>query len=1025
MYSLLDATSKPNDIIERLQEIKQTSFAITDHGHCYNHAVLYKIFEKANIKMIIGCEVYICDDTKIHDKDNKYYHLILLCKDEQGRKNLYKLVTLSNQRENFYFKPRIDFSMLEKYHDGLICLSACMVGEIQQYLRKSDYNQAKKTATKYKSLFGDDYYLEIQAHSDNEQQSLNKSVVNLAKEIGIEYVVTCDSHYVRNEDQQYHDIFVQIGEQRETGETYNDCYIQSENEVRDHLKNCLTQNEINTAISNTDIISEKCNAKVPISAPIIPKISVPPEFKSDIDYVRYLCDCGWKKYGYDQLSSNEQSIYKQRMEYELNSIDKLGFASYFLMVLDYSSHAKVKGPGRGSAGGSLVSRLLGITQIDPIKYGLYFERFIDVSQLEELEKGKITKKDLKIPDIDLDFGKQSREDVRSYLESRYGTDRIASIGTFQYLVAKAAIKDIGRVIGIPFEITNRMTSKFDKESIDEVIESGMLDEYKNQYPQLFEYIQKLAGLPKSFSRHACAIIISENDLDSYCPVTLNKDAQSKEYIATLEVDEHGAEDLGLVKDDLLGLRTMDVIHNVLKMINKDESFVDVNKIDMNDDAVYKEFRDGNTLGLFQMESPGMTNTVRKIQPTCISDVSAVNALYRPGAMPYIDTFANRKNGIEKIEYLHPDLQNILSESYGVMVYQEQLIQVGRLAGIKNPDSLRKACGKKNMELLKSLEPDVKNGLKARGWTDIQVTTIWNDMIKFGSYAFNKSHAFIYGMISYITAYLKHYYPLEFMCAVLNSYAGNIKKIPLYLNEVKRLNLKVVPFSWKNTSPMCVIEDNMLKYGTGLIKGVNSIAGKELTEINKNHTFNNFIDLLVYITEKSSIGSKQLEILIHLGFFSDFGGNKKLLSIYRVFQDSKIQYKKTYCDKTKVKRIEQLKEFEKKVPDRSLSPKLQIEYENENLGAPESVFDLGKGIGYVMDINTKYSPILKLYGLSNGVVMDAKINTKYFDTNPVNKGDFIKITNYQCKSRCYKTEDGWRYDNTQKVFWLTGYEIMYY
>ena len=798
-YSLLDGMMHIEDIATRLKEISQDTIAITEHGNLYSSVEAYSKLSKEGIKVIEGCEVYICDDVNIKSKDSKYHHLILLSKNETGRINLNWLVSQSTLYK-YYGKPRIDFNMLQTHHDGLICLSACMAGEVQRALMNKDITLADKIALRYKKLFGEDYYIELQAHSGAEQQILNKQLIELANRLNIKYTVTCDAHYVTKEDQKYHDVFVQIGTSREAGEVYDDCYLQSESEV---INNSGSVREyIEQAIKTTHEIADKCENTIPLSAPIIPHFPVPEQYKSELEYLKFLCNDGLKKKGFMKWDINQwnkyltdeiyledgtcikrklvefnsvkeiQQMYIKRARYEMHALEAMGFEGYYLMVHSYVNAAKRRGIARGSGGGSLLAYLCGIVDIDPIKYGLYFERFIDVGAIDLLKDGTITKKELKIPDFDVDFAPNDREKVVQFVVDKYGEENVVSLGQFSYLWAKGAIKDIGRVLGIPFEVTNEITKSLDGESIEEALDSGVLDAYKDRYPQLFEYASKLSGLPKSFGVHPCGKCITIKEAKYYNAIEWNENKNTW----VLEGDMHSADDLGLVKADFLGLRTLDVIYDVLDMIGKDYDYIAPHKINMNDPKVWYEFAQGHTNCIFQFESQGMKQMLKDMKCNCMDELSAANALYRPGSKQYIPNYVNRKNGVEKIEYLHPDLEPILKSSYGIIVFQEQLIEIGRLAGLRNPDELRKATAKKKPKLMAKIEPELKNGLMARGWTQKQVDDLWDTILQFAKYSFNKSHSSAYGFTAYITMYLKVYHTAEFFAACINSYDGDIDNI---------------------------------------------------------------------------------------------------------------------------------------------------------------------------------------------------------------------------------------------------------
>lgn len=1064
-YSLLDGMMHIKDIAERLKEIGQDTIAITEHGNLYSNVEAFSKLSKEGIKVINGCEVYICDDVNIANKDSKYYHLILLCKNEQGRLNLNWLVSQSTLHK-YYGRPRIDFKMLEEHHEGLICLSACMAGEVSRALENNDNQLAESIALKYKNLFGEDYYIEYQAHLVDEQQQLNLQLINLANKLGIKYVVTCDAHYVRPEDEKYHNIFIQIGSQREAGEIYKDCYLQSEQDVVD--KCISTQQYTQQAIATTHEIADKCENTIPLSAPIIPHFTVPTPYKSELEYLKFLCNDGLKKKGFmnwnmeqwnqymtDRIYAEDgtyvevklvqfnsvkeiQQIYIKRAKYEMNALEAMGFEGYYLMVHSYVNAAKRRGIARGSGGGSLLAYLCGIVDIDPIKYGLYFERFIDVGAIDLLKDGTITKKELKIPDFDVDFSPNDREKVVQYVINKYGEDNVVSLGQFQYLWAKGAIKDIGRVLGIPFEITNEITKNLDGETIEEALASGVLDNYKDEYPQLFEYASKLSGLPKSFGVHPCGKCITIKKAEYYNAIEWNDG--NKTWV--LEGDMHSADDLGLVKADFLGLRTLDVIYDTLEMIGKDYDYIAPHKLNMNDPKVWNEFAQGNTDCIFQFESPGMKQMLKDMQCNRMDELSAANALYRPGSKQYIPNYVNRKNGLETIEYLHPDLEPILKNSYGIIVFQEQLIEIGRLAGLRNPDELRKATAKKKPKLMAKIEPELKNGLMKRGWTDVQVTQLWDTILQFAKYSFNKSHSSAYGLTAYITMFLKVYHTNEFFTACINSYDGDIKNIVKTVKEAKRMGVDVKFDKWQNATGETVCHDNAVWLGTNTMKGFGKNVAIALNELAKND-YNDFIEFLIYASTNPNIDKSQLESLIKLNWFNQFGSNGKLLRIYNLFNDiyGRKQFSKDKCHIPHDIIVQFCKETEKQYREIDCNRLLSYmceQVENFQLSISAMISAQQQTYGYisytdpsrpntavVMDVNCKYTPKITLYRLDTGSTMVTKLKKRSYESNPLPVGAIIKFyteTKYGWK----KDENGgWLADYSKTDTWLTSYIIESY
>jgi len=1032
-YSLLDATIKIDELMQYIKKLGQSAVAITDHGNLYGVVEFYKEAKANDIKPIIGCEVYICDDASILKRENRMYHLILLCKNETGRQNLQALVSESTEYK-FNKRPRIDFKILEKYHEGLICMSACMVGEVAFALRENDYNRAKKIALKYKNLFEEDYYIEYQAHSDETQQILNRQLIELAEDLSIKYVVTCDSHYLHEEDKKYHSIYVQIGQAREVGETYTDCYVQSEEEV---LNKCLSTKEYNEqALLNIQEIVNKCNVDYPLSAPIIPHVHIPSEYTSEADYLKALCNNGMKKKGFlkwdfDQwkkyltaeivdkdgnksiyefvhFSSTKEILkkYKDRAKYEIESVVKMGFEGYYLLVHSYISSARKRGIARGSAGGSLLAYLSGIVDIDPIKYNLYFERFIDVGALDLLDKGQITRQELKIPDVDADFSTDDREKVMQFIISKYHEENVVCLGQFGYLWAKGAIKDIGKVLGIPFETTNEMTKKLDNESIDEVLEMGILDKYKEVYPELFEYAQHIAGLPKSHGTHPCGKVITMREAKYYNAVEYDE----KNNVWVLEGDMHTADDLGLVKIDLLGLRTLNVIYDVLDMIGEDYEYIAPHRINFNDQDVWREFEEGNTQEIFQFESPGMKHMLKQMFCNSIENLSAANALYRPGSKDYIPNYIARKIGEEEITYLHDDLKLILHNTYGIIVYQEQLIEIGRLAGLTNPDELRKATAKKKPKLMAKIEPEMKQGLLKRGWTQKQVDQLWEDILKFAKYSFNRSHAAAYAITAYITMYLKVHHPAEFITAVINSYEGSTKDISDTIIEAQRLKVKCVIDNIYNIPPITICNNYIVHLGINTFKGVGSSAAEELNNLrDKKHK--SFIDLLLQI-EQTSLNSKHLDTFIKLNLFNEFGDINKLLKQVEIFNKlyGKKQLKKDKLAELDIpeyivarhaqKQTEKIfKNFDaialiedlcENLTYKKTSVVARVGYEFEYLGystITDERFD--EEHFYVVDVLGTYKNMLSLYNLRDGHYEQIKYSKSKFIPIP-EKGQVIKV-----------------------------------
>lgn len=1027
-FSLLDAMSDLEDIIKKTKEMGRNAIAVTEHGNLYSSISMFKLCKKHNIKYIHGCEVYICDNVNIKNKKNKYYHLILLSKNEVGRQNLIKLVSKSSNYK-YYGKPRIDFKMLKEHKEGLIVLSSCMAGEVQRALQKNKTELAKDIALQYKKEFGDDYYLEYQSHSEKIQQQLNRKIVDLAKELDIKYVVTTDAHYVNKEDQKYHGLFVKIGQSREVGETYNDCYIQSDDEILEKCKS-TTKEENLKAMKNTEEIANQCDVKIPLSPPIIPHVEIPKKHSSEMEYLKHLCVDGWIQRKIHKLPQDQKNKYKKRLQYEAHAIEKMGFEGYYLLVYSYANTVKRRGIARGSGGGSLVAYLMNIVDIDPVKYGLYFERFIDVGALDLLRDGKITKSELKIPDFDLDFGKKDREKVIKYIIEKYGQENVASLGSFQYIWAKGAIKDIGKVLKIPFETTNQITKHLDNETIEEALDLGLLDEYKDKYPRLFEYASKLSGLPKSFSMHPCGKVIAMRSVDYFNATEIS---DSGEHV--IQGDMHDADSVGLVKIDALGLRTVDVIYDTLDMIGKNYDYIAPHNLNFNDRKVWENFANGYTDGIFQFESKGMKSTLKKMKCSSLNDLGAANALFRPGSMAYIDDYVKRKRGEDEVRYIDKDLEPILESTYGIIVFQEQLIEIGRLAKLKNPDKLRKATGKKIQSLMDEVKPELEYGLRNRGWEENEISQLWDDMVQFAKYSFNKSHSYAYAIIAYICMYLKTYHPKEFLVSWMNSCKGKIKKMKICAKEARRLNVQLKIPDLSNMNGLAYVNNNSVVVGTGLVKSLNNYTGDYLK---KKQFSDDLINILKEIISNSKINTSQLKTLISLGSFDDYGIRKKIYSYVDYvdrFADAKLVYKKSLKDKwlydivkdcgretdsqfRDLNNEEILNKIWNTIPNEDFNIREKTLIELEYLGYIKTTDkSIHKDFAIVSEINTNRwgTTFLTLYRPNNGAEEQVKIYKKTFAENKVEQFDMIKTVSIKEKHKKRKVDGKWiQLDETEQI-----------
>jgi DNA polymerase-3 subunit alpha len=1016
-FSLLDGMQRIEDVVEKVKSLGQKAFAISEHGNVHSSVKAYKLAKENSLKFIYACEFYICSDRFEKDKSNKYYHLTILAKNEQGRQNINKLITISNL-EGFYFKPRIDFNILSELSEGLIVMSGCMASELQQALAggkigngdieitSGNIERAKEIARRYRNVFGEDYYMEVQSHRDSRQQQLNRAIVDIAKDLGIQWVATADSHFTNEEDLDLHRVFIGINRNKddfESDETYQDTHLQSEKDAWNLLLS-LTENERNVAIRNTLIIADKCNAPLPLSAPLIPHVKVPEGFETEEAYLKELCNQGWKFRGIDKKSRKERQEYRDRLIYEYNAITEMGFTGYYLLVQGYATSVRRRGIARGSGGGSLVAYLLNIVDIDPLVHGLYFERFIDVAQLDLLKEGIITREELKIPDFDLDFGTKERDIVYNNIVEEHGFEHVVALGQFGYIWTKSAIKDVGRVLGVDFSVTNEITKLLGEDTIEEGLSSGLLKPYQRQYPKLFEYAQKLEGLPRSYGVHPCGKVVTIE------PAVFYTGLSQKEGQLVLNIDMKDAELLGLVKVDLLGLRTVDVIYDTLDLIGQDTEYI--RQIAYNNPEALKVFENGWTDGVFQFESEGMKNTMINMKPTHLDDLGVVNALYRPGSLKYIKNYIDRKFGREKFEYLHPDLEPILKVSYGIIVYQEQLIEVGRMAGMRNADLLRQATGKKDMKKLAKAEPELRDGLYKRGWSKEQVDQLWEDMLNFAKYSFNKAHSQAYAMIALICAFLKANHPTEFMCAWINSLSGHHDKIETAYKEAVRMGVNIKPLSFRNPSSLCKVENGELVYGISLIKHCNAQIAEDIMKLQPT---DRFVDILIQIKESGTINSKQLDILIRLDFFSEYGKKERLLTILEEVNNGKNRYNKTHKEKTKLKRIEALYEFEDSLTNGQvslyISPYEHIAFELDHYGFIKTTFDnISKPILAIMDIDMKPKSsylVVKSFCYHTGATFEFRVKKdKFFGKKDIESfeiGDSIRTVKLEKKKRMRKDD----------------------
>ncbi len=873
-FSLLDGANRIKDLPVRAKELGMDAMAITDHGVMYGAIDFYKACKKEGIKPIIGCEVYVAPRSRFDKEpniDNKYNHLILLAKNNEGYKNLSKLVSIGFV-DGYYYKPRIDLEVLEKYHEGLICLSACLAGSVNQALLNGNTQKAEEIASWHKKVFGEDYYIEIQNNGLQEQVLANQKLVQLARKLNIPLVATNDAHYLKREDAYNHEVLLCI----QTGKRMSDIdrmrfetdelYVKSPEEMIEYFSS------FPDAIENTVKIAEKCNVKFEFGHTILPNYDVPKEFPTHYDYLKKLCDEGIiERYG-----KNPSKEIIERAQYEIGVIKKMGYVDYFLIVWDYIHYAKSHGipvgPGRGSGAGSMLAYAIGITDIDPIKYGLIFERFLNPERVS-------------MPDFDVDFCYEHRQDVIDYVANKYGHDHVSQIITFGTMSARMVIRDVARVLDVPYSEADMLAKMIPNElhiTIKKAMEQNKelrdLYDTKEEIKKLLDIAMGLEGMPRQASTHACGIVITKDPVDTYVPLYVRDGQIATQYIMTT------LEELGLLKMDFLGLRTLTVIQDTKNLVKQNRGIdVEFDK-EMADPKVYKLWQEGKSCGIFQFESQGMTNFMKELKPDCLEDIIAGVSLYRPGPMDQIPRYIRGKQNPGHNEYTHPSLEPILNVTYGCMVYQEQVMQIVReLAGysLGRADLVRRAMGKKKLDVMaKEREVFIHGqmdengnvvvpGCVRNGIDEISANKIFDEMAEFAKYAFNKSHAACYAVISYQTAYLKAYYPTEFMAAMLNSFLGNLDKIPQYIDECKSLGIEILKPDINNSSTKFTVEGNKIRFGLGSIKNVGTVPVECIVKERKeNGSFKSFADFCERIANEA-VNKKCVESLIKAGCFDEF------------------------------------------------------------------------------------------------------------------------------------------------------------
>lgn len=859
-YSLLDGACRIEQLVLRAKELNMQSLAITDHGNMYGAVDFYKVCKKHGIKPIIGCEVYVAprtrfDKEKVLDKD--YNHLILLCENEIGYKNLIRLVSLAFT-EGYYYKPRVDHDILEKYHEGLICLSACLAGEIPQALLRRDYDEAKRTALWYRDVFGaDNYFLEVQNHGLDEQKIVNDGLKRLSRETGIPLVATNDVHYIEQQDSKIQQVLICIATNHVLGEDTglefhsNEFYLKSEDEMLKAFP------DIPEAVSNTQMIAERCNFDFEFGNTKLPYYETPDNM-DHFEYFRKCCCDGLKK-----RYVNPPEEYVQRLEYELETVNKMGYTDYYLIVADFVSFAKNNGipvgPGRGSGAGSIAAYCIGITDVDPMKYNLLFERFLNPERVS-------------MPDFDIDFCYERRGEVIDYVTKKYGADHVAQIVTFGTLQTRAAIRDVGRVMGMPYNAVDRVAKLVPNDfkiTIDEAVrKSKELREAmaeNESINELIETARKVEGMPRNTSTHAAGVVITHDPVMTYVPLAMNDDLVVTQYIMTT------LEELGLLKMDFLGLRTLTVINDASK-----QAGIDIDSISIEDPAVYKMFAMGQTEGIFQFESSGMKQMLMNLKPTRLEHLIAANSLYRPGPAKQIDTFVSNSHNPQNVTYSTPMLEPILGDTFGCMVYQEQVMQIFRsLAGYSygRADVVRRAMSKKKKDVMEAERVTFIEGCAKNNIDSSVANAIFDQMSEFAKYAFNKSHAACYALVAYRTAYLKKYYPAEFMAALLTSVLDSSNKVARYIAECKRLGLRLAVPDVNTSMKGFSANGRVINYG---LLGIKNLGSEFINEIIKERENGRYKDLFDFCSrlQAGHFNRRAVESLIRCGALDSIGGNRR-------------------------------------------------------------------------------------------------------------------------------------------------------
>ncbi len=874
-YSLLDGLPKIDGLVDKALELGMDSMALTDHGSLYGAVEFFKKAKAKGLKPIIGSEMYLTPDSRFNKRgrmDDKRFHLILLVKNKIGYENLVKLTTRA-WLEGFYYKPRIDKEILRQFSEGLIGSSACLAGEIARAIvNNADLSKAESLALEYQEIFGKgNFYLEMEHHPHlPDQGKVNEALKKISKKHGIPLMATHDVHYLKPEDAQAQDILMLVNTNASLDDPERLTLKADDFSLRPPADMIEWFKDTPEAIENTQKIAAECNFEFELGKYQLPHFKVPGGQKPE-DFLRELCEAGLKK----RYSGGTNQEILDRLEHELNIIQKTGFASYFLIVQDFINWAKdrkiVVGPGRGSAAGSIVSYLLNITDIDPLKYDLLFERFLNPERIS-------------MPDIDMDFADARREEVIGYVRQKYGDDHVAQIITFGTMAARAAIRDTGRAMGYSYQVCDQVAKAIPpmgftlEKALAESVEFRQLYDSDDQIKKLVDTALKLEGVARHVSTHAAGVVVTKEPLEKIVP--LQHPTQDDETIVT-QYEMHAIEDLGLLKMDFLGLKTLTQIENTIKIVeNTKGKKIEINTLPLDDEKTYQLFREARTTGVFQLESGGMKKNLKELKPTVFEDIIAMVALYRPGPMDLIPDFIAHKHGFKEIKYIHPALEPILKNTYSIIVYQEQVMEIAvKLAGYTLPeaDTLRKAMGKKIKKLMDEQQEKLVRGMEKKNIDGQTSQRIWEFVEPFARYGFNKSHATCYALIGYETAFLKAHFPTEFMAALMNSELDDIERIAFLIEECRQMKIEVLPPEINESlGSFTVIKDNVIRFGLNAVKNVGSnIVAAIVKERKQNGPFESISDFIERVQDKD-LNKKSLESLIRCGALDNLAERGQLL-----------------------------------------------------------------------------------------------------------------------------------------------------